>query len=289
MQDWHQQQREDEQMADKLSGQRILVTGASSGIGRALAEQLAARGARLAIAARREPLLQELAAQIVAHGGAEPVVLSADLSQPGVASELAQTALNRLGRVDIVINNAGASLTGALSRFTDSEAARAIFETNLWSPLALGGALLPSMRAQGHGTIVNVTSTVQSVPLPLLGYYAASKSALAQATRSLRGELVGTGVRVLEVIPGGTDTALRDIDELPWKGTPPRTIPPTSADKVAAAIVRALQRRSDRVAYPPYVLLPIEVPAVGRFVAKVGGRKVDTASALSELKEVRNA
>jgi short-subunit dehydrogenase len=265
-------------------GARVLITGASSGIGRALAVRLAGRGAVLALGARRLELLDELADEISAAGHARPHVLATDLGVRGAAAELGARALAAFGGgIDILVNNAGTSLTGAQSRLADSEAARAVFETNLWAPLGLVGAVLPTMRAAGHGMIVNVTSTVQSVPLPLLGYYAASKAALAQATRSLRLELAETPIRVLEVVPGGTDTALRDVDELPWKGTPPRTPPPISADSMAAAIVRAISRGSDRLVHPGYSLLPLEVPSVGRLVARIAGRRVDTLGALDGI------
>ncbi|SIS20033.1 SDR family NAD(P)-dependent oxidoreductase [Williamsia sterculiae] len=271
----------------QLDGRRVLITGASSGIGRSLAKRLAAEGAQLAIAARRTELLDDVAREIARRGHPRPVVLTADLSRPGVAATLATRTLAELSGVDILINNAGVSVTGTVSTLGDGSAARAVIETNLWSPMALGAALSPTMVEQGHGTIVNVTSTIQSIPLPLLAYYAASKSALAQATTSLRGELAGTGVQVLEVIPGGTDTALRDIDELPWKGKPPATIPPVSADRVAAAIVRAIKRAKTRLAYPSYVLLPTELPAIGRLMAGIGGRRVDLASTTRQLPEDR--
>jgi NAD(P)-dependent dehydrogenase (short-subunit alcohol dehydrogenase family) len=95
---------------------------------------------------------------------------------------------------------------------------------------------------------------------PAAGYYAASKAALAQATRSLRLELVETPIRVLEVVPGSTDTALRDIDELPWKSAPPKTLPAVSPKSTAAAVVRELQRGSTRVVYPSYSLVPLDYP-----------------------------
>ncbi len=136
------------------------------------------------------------------------------------------------------------------------------------------------MQKAGAGTIVNVTSTVQAVPLPLLGYYSASKAALAQATRSLRLELAETPIRVMEVVPGSTDTPLRDIGELPWKSKPPRTLRPVSPKSTAAVIVRALQRGATRVVYPAYSLIPLELPAFGRLVAAVGGRRIDTRAAM---------
>jgi short-subunit dehydrogenase len=263
-----------------LRDKRILITGASSGIGRALALALAGRGASLALTARRDHLLEELAGEIDAAGGGRPHTFPADLAQPGAAAALGRAALDAFGgTVDVVVNNAGASLIGHESAVADSAAARALFEVNLWSPLALTAALLPGMHAAGGGAVVNVTSTIQSVPLPLLGYYASSKAALAQATRSLRHELAGTPVRVVEVIPGSTDTALRDVDELPWKGAPPRLLPPVPPETTAAAVVRALERGTGRVVHPRYALAPLEFPAIGRLVAAVGSRRIDTRSA----------
>ena len=264
-----------------LHGKRIVLTGASSGIGRALAVALADKGAVLVLAARRRALLERLAEEVEAAGHQPPIVVDTDLSAAGAAESLGKYALSALGgTVDVVINNAGANVTGPQSLIGDSAQARNLFEVNVWSPLALTATLLPSMMAAGSGVIVNVTSTVQAVPLPLLGYYAASKAALAQATRSLRLELVETPIRVLEVVPGSTDTALRDIDELPWKSAPPKTLPPVSPKSTAAAVVRALQRGSTRVVYPSYSLVPLELPAVGRLVATIGGRRVNTRAAL---------
>lgn len=264
-----------------LRGARVLITGASSGIGRALAVWLAGRGAVLGLAARRGELLTALAEEIEASGAVRPRVLVADLSERGAPAELGTRAMEELGGgLEVLVNNAGASTVGPQSRIADSDAARAVFETNLWAPLGLTATVLPTMRTAGSGLIVNVTSTIQAVPLPLLGYYAASKAALAQATRSLRLELADTPISVLEVVPGATDTALRDVEELPWRDGPPRTLPPVSANSVAAAIGRAIERGSDRVVHPSYSLLPLELPAVGRAVAALAGARVDTLGAL---------
>jgi short-subunit dehydrogenase len=264
-----------------LRGKRTVLTGASSGIGRALAVALADNGAVLVLAARRRELLDEVATEIEAAGHARPTVVDTDLASAGAAESLGKAALSALGgAVDVVINNAGANVIGAQSLIGDSARARSLFEVNVWSPLALTATLLPSMMAAGSGTVVNVTSTIQSVPLPLLGYYGASKAALAQATRSLRLELAETGIQVLEVVPGSTDTALRDIDELPWKSGPPKSLPPVSPKSTAAAVVRGLQRGATRVVYPTYSLAPLELPAVGRVVARVAGRRVNTRAAL---------
>ena len=265
----------------RITGSRVLVTGASSGIGRAMSVRLAREGALLAIAARRTELLDSLADEIVAAGGATPWVCAVDLAVPGAAADLGAGVLDRFGGLDIVVNNAGSNLTAAQSAHGDAAAARAVFETNVWSPLALTAAVVPAMRRQGSGMIVNVTSTVQAVPIPLLGYYSASKAALAQATRSLRSELASTPLKVLEVVPGATDTALRDIDELPWRGSPPPTFPPVTPDSTAAAIVRGIARDAERVVHPTYSLVPLELPVVGRVIARLASRRIDSAGAIA--------
>ncbi|WP_019631424.1 SDR family NAD(P)-dependent oxidoreductase [Actinomadura atramentaria] len=262
---------------EPLRDKRVVLTGASSGIGRALALTLAGRGARLAVVARREELLRELAAEITDAGGPAPEVLTADLSRPGAAADLAARSATALGGVDVLINNAGVGSIGGLAVHGDDIEARAWFETNFWSPLALTTALLPTLLRSTRGTVVNVTSTVQAVPLPLLGYYGAAKAALAQATRSLRHELRRTPIRVVEVVPGSTDTALRDIDQLPWRGgKPPRTFPPVPPESVAAAVARALESGRTRVVHPAYSLLPLELPAIGRTIAALAARRIET-------------
>lgn len=264
-----------------LAGARILLTGASSGIGRALARHLADAGARLVVAARRAELLDDLCDEVTARGGRRPLRVPTDLAAAGAADALATTALEHFeGGVDMLINNAGASLIGGQARIGADRAARDLFEVNLWAPLALTAALVPAMLAQGSGAVVNVTSTIQAVPLPLLGYYGSSKSALAQATRALRLELADTPISVVEVVPGATDTALRDIDELPWKSAPPRTLPPVSPDASAQHIVRRLRRGGERIVYPSYSLAPLELPALGRLIARIGGRRVDKSGAV---------
>lgn len=266
-----------------VQGARVLVTGASSGIGRALALRLAEEDAVLVLAARRLDLLDTLADQIVTAGHMRPVVIRTDLTEPGAAEALVRSALQTFGGViDVVINNAGDGMVGALSIIGDGARARSVFEVNFWAPLAVTAAVVPAMTAAGAGTIVNVTSTMQAVPLPLLGYYASSKAALAQATRSLRLELAETPIRVVEVAPGATDTASRDlgIDEMPWKTTPPRMLPPVSPQSLATQIFAALQRGDTRLVYPASSRVPLEVPAIGRLIARAARRRINTRDAL---------
>lgn len=261
-----------------LDGARVLLTGASSGIGRALALALAAEGAQLVLVARRRPLLEELAQAIVARGGRQPLVMPADLGQAGVAAATAVAVEKKLGGVDVIINNAGVSIIGAQHIVGDGEAARTLFETNFWSPLALIAALTPGMRERGHGCVVNVTSTLQAVPMPLVGYYSASKTAFARSTQVLRHELRESGVMVMEVVPGGTDTPTRHQDQLmPVRRklpSPPLVAPETTAK----AVVAGLRHGRERVVHPSSSLLPLELPAIGRVIARVAAHSIDVAS-----------
>ncbi|WP_410210840.1 SDR family NAD(P)-dependent oxidoreductase [Aquirhabdus sp.] len=262
-----------------LKDKRILLTGASSGIGRALVLALAPHQVHMVLVARRASLLEQLADEIVALGGKRPVILCADLSQSGVAKSIAEQALHALGSIDILINNAGTSIIGAQYVVGDDIAARAVFETNFWTPLALTHALVPQMRSQGYGLIVNVTSTLQAVPMPLLGTYCASKTALARATQVLRHELSHSPVHVLEVIPGGTDTPTRQNDQfLPLRKGPLRAPKLVSPESTAQAVIRAIQNGKDRVIHPRYAMIPIELSIFGRLVGHIAARGIDTDS-----------
>ena len=173
----------------KLRGQRLLVTGASSGIGYAMAIAFAKEGAVLAVSARRGDRLDQLAKRIESECGGRAIALVADLSRRGEAAELARRAVEALGGVDGLVNNAGIGLAGAQWIAADRDEAREVFETNFWSPLALIQSLVPAMRQRGEGFVVNVTSMVQIAGVPHATHYAASKAALANATETLRQEL----------------------------------------------------------------------------------------------------
>src|SRR5436305_1068286 len=145
----------------QLREKRVLITGASSGIGWALAEAMAARGARLAVVARREERLRALAARIEAAGHVAPAIVVADLAQRGSAADVARQVTRALGDVDVLVNNAGGAVGGTQWRVGDGDEARDAFELNLWSPLALVAALVPRLRERGDGAVVNVTSLSQ--------------------------------------------------------------------------------------------------------------------------------
>jgi short-subunit dehydrogenase len=248
-----------------LADAPVLLTGASSGIGRELARVLAGRGARLVVAARRCALLDELADEIARDGHARPAVIEADLSRPGAAAALAAQAEAALGRVDVLVNNAGGGVGGGQWSVGDADAARDAFEVNYWSPLALVKALVPAMRDRRHGAVVNVTSMAQVSTWPVFGAYAATKSALASATETLRLELSGSGVHVLEAIPGPVDTAVQGETRLvPGIGRMLDRVPLGDAAEMARRIVVALERRRARVIYPRRAAVAYLLPTLAR-------------------------
>jgi uncharacterized protein len=248
-----------------LSGTPVLLTGASSGIGRELARVLADRGARLALTARRRPLLEALAEEIAARGHLRPAILATDLSERGAAAALAEEAVAALGRVDVLVNNAGGGVGGSQWAVGDDDAAREAFEVNYWSPLALVKALVPAMRKRGHGAVVNVTSVAQVSTWPAFGAYAATKAALGLATETLRLELSGSPVHVLEAIPGPVDTAVQGETRLvPGIDRMLDRVPLGDAGEMARRIADALERGRRQVIYPRRAALAYALPMLAR-------------------------
>jgi short-subunit dehydrogenase len=230
-----------------LRGARVLLTGASSGIGAALARRLAGQGARLVLASRNRERLDALAGSIRAAGG-EAVVAPADVADPAQRARLIETAVAALGGLDILINNAG---VGASGWFADAseERLRRIFEVNFFAATELTRLALPHLR-QGQGRnpmLVNVSSVVGRRAIPGSSEYSASKFALTGWSEALRPELARQGIHVLVVSPGGVATEFKDnlIEErflLNWQTG--RGMP---ADRCARLIVAAMRRRRNEV------------------------------------------
>lgn len=209
-----------------VSGKVCLVTGASSGIGHALASKLGRRGAVLALAARREAPLNELLAGDGGEGGTAHV---ADLSDPAEALALAETVLEAHGRVDVLVNNAGVRIDGAVGAVDLEDLDRA-FQVNALSPFALAGALAGGMAERGEGVIANVVAPKVSGGRRGMGAYAASKAALESVTQTLRQEVGGKGVAVFAFDPGWVKT-----DLAPDGPEDPAAAASRLADHIAAA------------------------------------------------------
>lgn len=226
----------------RIDGKHVIVTGASSGIGRALAVSLAARGAALTVAARREDELKKLAGEIVERfpSAPRPVVVRCDVASPADVSWLIGGAIERLGVVDALINNAGVSVYGGAER-TRAEDLSAVMSVNFFGAMNCMREVLPFMTRRESGLIVNVASVAALFGVPYLSAYCASKAALVAASQSLRAELAGSGVRIMIVYPGYTATEIFEREtNVGGARRPSGSYAP--ANQVAEAIVRGIER-----------------------------------------------
>jgi NAD(P)-dependent dehydrogenase (short-subunit alcohol dehydrogenase family) len=186
-----------------LEGRTAVVTGASRGIGAAAARALDDAGARVALVARSEEKLLAVAGEL----DHDPVVLVGDLSEAAAPADIARRALDALGTVDVLVNNA--AVAARLDTVdTDANIIDETLAVNVRAPLLLVAALIPSMIEAGRGSIINLSSVSGLIGTPRRAVYAASKGALDAATRSLAIELGPSGIRVNSVAPGVVDTAL---------------------------------------------------------------------------------
>jgi len=190
-----------------FKGKNVLVTGATGGLGSAIARHLVEAGANLVISSRSETALAELIASLPRPERAEAI--TADLSVAGEARVLAEKALELKGRIDAVFNNAGVGYF-ALMEEASEESIRHLFEVNAFAPLMIAKTLLPYMLRQGGGRIVNVVTCAGRVPIASVGVYGGSKSALALMTNTMRLELEPKGIDIINVYPGTADTAFEE-------------------------------------------------------------------------------
>ena len=222
----------------RIEGSHILLTGASSGIGAALAGELTRRGARVAAVSRRP--VDGVAASI-----------AADLSRTEERARAAEQALGALGRVDVLINNAGIGIY-APSWQTPMEHCRHMFEVNFFAAVDLTQRLTPAMVERRRGMVINVASIASKVTLPWFTLYSASKSALEGFTRGLRMELEGHGVGAMLVCPGYVKTAFQASV---LGGHPPAKLAhnkrfASTAETVARAVADGIEKDARTVLTP---------------------------------------
>ncbi|WP_197375735.1 SDR family NAD(P)-dependent oxidoreductase [Mycolicibacterium baixiangningiae] len=194
----------------KLAGYTALVTGASGGIGEEFATRLAAERANLILVARRTDRLEELRSRLLGrHPGIDIDVVSADLGVPGAAAALAQQ-VESLGRhVDVLVNNAGIGLHGSFAE-QDPAANAAQIQLNCVTLVELTGHFLPAMVAAKRGVVINVGSTAAFQPVPSMAVYGATKAFVLSFSEALWQETRGSGVKVLTLCPGATETEFFD-------------------------------------------------------------------------------
>jgi short-subunit dehydrogenase len=188
----------------KLRAARVLITGAGGGIGRALALELARRGAHLALAGRNRERLQETRAEIRRAGGTAGALLL-DIARPSGHEAAVQLCEEHLGGLDILVNNAGLAHFGAFAT-QEPAAIDTLVRTNLTGALLLTRAALPGMLAQGRGQIVNIGSTFGAIAFPHFAAYSATKFALRGFSEALRRELEASGITLTHVSPRATRT-----------------------------------------------------------------------------------
>jgi short-subunit dehydrogenase len=190
---------------DSTTGRVVVITGASSGIGRATAEALASTGARLVLTARGEPALQEAAAQC-RKAGVEVLVIPTDVTQAGALEHLSAAAIQRFGRIDVWINNAGVGAVGAFET-TPMAAHEQVVATDLVGYMRGAHAVLPQFKTRGRGILINVLSLGSWAPTPYAAAYSAAKFGLRGFTDALRGELSAwRDIHVCNVHPSFVDT-----------------------------------------------------------------------------------
>jgi NAD(P)-dependent dehydrogenase (short-subunit alcohol dehydrogenase family) len=232
----------------RLQGAVVAVTGASSGIGRETALAFAREGARLALAARRLERLEALAEAIRA-AGSEALVMAADVAERDAVRRFLEATLERYGRLDVLVNNAGYGVRGRVEE-TPPEQFRRLMEVNYLGTVYGCQLAVPIMRRQGRGVIINVSSVVGHRALPAGGAYAATKAAQVSLTEALRGELRGSGVAACSVHPIGTATEFGEVaDRESGRAGGGGVGPEQPALAVARAIVACARRPRPEV-YP---------------------------------------
>ena len=187
-------------MSAFLTGKTAVITGGSRGLGKAMALALAAEGVNIALAARDEAAMADVA-QLIEAAGAQAACFKTDVTDEAAVAKLGEDVIARFGGVDILINNAGINIRKPVHEFTLEEW-RLVNDTNVTSVFLLCRALVPWMKGKGYGRIVNMTSIMSHVSLPGRTAYSTSKAALLGFTRALALELASEGVTVVGISPG---------------------------------------------------------------------------------------
>ena len=228
-----------------LQGSRVVITGASSGIGRELARALAREGAQLLLVARREERLRQLADELTGTG-AQVEIVAGDVTDPELRQTICQRTSSAFGGLDVLVNNAG---VGALGRFDEAmpERLRQMMEVNFFALVEMTRVALPLLVGGRNPLVVNVSSILGHRGIPLMTEYSASKFAVQGFSEALRAELAARGIDVLVASPGTTETEfftsqVESPGTAPWSGR--RGVP---ADVVARRIVNAMRRGQHEV------------------------------------------
>ena len=242
----------------------IVITGASSGIGRAIAKAFDQPGNSISLVARREPLLRELQSEIRTRSE----VVVGDLSDADDPIDWLREAEETLGPTDVLVNNAGVSFIEPVEGVNAKRIAWK-FQVNLLTPIAAMQYVMQHMLARGRGEIVNICSVASLTPRPYFCHYTASKGALANFSEAVRVELADRGVHVLTVYPGPIDTPMgqRNFDQFDNPAVV-RKAPTGDTVTMARLILRALEKKRRRVIYPRIYKLNWFIRSFAHFLAE---------------------
>jgi short-subunit dehydrogenase len=252
-------------------GRTAIVTGASSGIGRQTALDFAKRGAHLVISARRAGLLQETASACEA-AGAQVEAMTGDLAERGFAESMVERALERFGRVDFLVNNAGIPKHKHFYDVTPEDV-EATMQVNFMAPAYLTLACLPPMLRQGEGYVVNISSAAGRMPPPRESVYAASKFALTGFSEGLALDLAGSDIHVGVIHVGPIDTEIWDKAEIEpgYKG---KRHPPSL---ISDAVFTCIEKRRHELTVPRSLVLPYWLKVLLPGVFRWGSGRFDPA------------
>ena len=257
----------------QLSEKIVVITGASMGIGEALTRELVKKGAHVVMSSRDLERVEAARARIGTLS--QTAAIKCDVTQPDEIRSLVESVLRRFSRIDLWVNNAGYGILDAIAN-SDLEKCRAMFETNLFAVIACMQEVIPAMKVQCSGSIVNISSVAGHIPVPYMGAYCATKHALNAIGKAARLELKGSGVNVITVCPGRVQTnfgqnIIRGEQAFQIGTALNRGIGP---ERVARAIVRAYLNNKREVVVPWTNKIPIALYSIAPGLVEFGMMKM---------------
>ncbi|OBI51253.1 hypothetical protein A5706_24810 [Mycobacterium sp. E796] len=263
-------------MGKPFENKVVLVTGASRGIGKAVALAFAKQGARVVLAARSADRLADVADEVRALG-CDVLAVPTDVTSHASVVAMVDAALQQFGRIDVLVNNAGIGRVGVVESAEFSDNVRDTLQASLFGLIDVTQQVLPTMRRQGSGAIVNMSSVMGRKAFARFGSYAVVMHAVSAVSDALRQELAGSNIRVLVMYPALTATdLLREADEADMP-PPFRHMTPLASEDVARAVVSAVRRGAPRVVMPgPAKLLLLGEafsPRIGDLIASALARR----------------